>query len=297
MSEIFSKKELNNAHEESNENREASDDRVEVSAHAVCESLITEKNDGLSESRETSEIAFTNTVEHISQEYESYISELDKARLNESIERSRPEVMTEIDYITRFPENDFNVLGHFDPVNEKIYIKDNNNEVLRHVSSHEAVHLCSHNEITSDNEGHTVVRSGIMETAIGEDGIFDRNRGLNEGLTEMYALRELKAQGDTEAAGSITSYPEASGYAYMMEDIVGREAVADAYFGGNIEQLRTEFIRLNDNDETAWESFSKDVETVEYGTDNVEITSAKTRLSIMLMEMTMNADEANALQG
>ena len=62
MSEIFSKKELNNAHEESNENREASDDRVEVSAHAVCESLITEKNDGLSESRETSEIAFTNTV-------------------------------------------------------------------------------------------------------------------------------------------------------------------------------------------------------------------------------------------
>lgn len=293
MNEIYTNSESNNHNKEITGSKETGGLSSEVSSTSGRELAESSESRCLTESRENAEASFDRTIESVFGKYENYISEADKNRIEETAEISRPVVMSESEYIEQFPGNDLNVLGHFDPVNEKIYIKDNKNEIVRHVSAHESMHLCSHNEITADIEGNTVVRSGIRETIISEEGIKDQNRGINEGITEMYALRELESQGDTEAAGFVTSYPEARGYACLMEEIVGSDIVADAYFGGNSERLKSEFSKLNESAPTAWESFSKDIETVEYGTSYTEITAARTRISIMLMEMSVNKETIN----
>ena len=70
-----------------------------------------------------------------------------------------------------------------------------------------------------------------------------------------------------------------------IEGLVGEERLAEAYFGGRKAELEREFNRLNNNDETAWRSFSRDIDIVEYGNNLEEIQAARVRLALRYNDM------------
>lgn len=157
----------------------------------------------------------------------------------------------------------------------KIAIRDSeyiNN--LKKTSSHEATHDVSYQlkpEVTHINKQldngqlfsgtYSVFQSGIhrveQQTEIIDgktvkDVRIDKYRSLNEGLTEAYALEAIKERGDT---APFNSYSIERGLAEAMRDIVGKEYVDNAYFGGNIDDLIERFNGMS-NISNAWEKFN-----------------------------------------
>ena len=73
-----------------------------------------------------------------------------------------------------------------------------------------------------------------------------------------------------------------------MEKLAGKERVEAAYFGQDREGLRSEFNRLNDGNEKAWESFSRDIDLLEYSRSEAEIEQAKWCLMSQYSTMARN---------
>lgn len=242
--------------------------------------LLTETESKVKHSSEIAETSFSDTLESIRDKYSESIPVEQEIRMDAEQEIAMPHVLSVEEYHNRFPELDITVAGHCN-AEGNIYLKEGNDDVVRHVTTHETMHFASFREINADAESETVYRCGLRETRLSRTGeITDQNRGINEGFTELYTLRELGARGDDEAVTAFVSYPEAQGYAIGLESAVGRETVERAYFGGELQALKEEVTRLNYGDESAWKYFSEDVDTVEYGDDPDEVRAAKARLSI-----------------
>ena len=161
--------------------------------------------------------------------------------------------------------------------------------VIEHVSVHETMHLCADRQEINMENGDTKLVSGLRETTFHEDGrITDKNEKINEGITEMYTMRELRSQELDDASESIVSYPEARVWAERLEKLVGQENVEAAYFGTDKKSIEREFNRLSGNDESAWNRFSKDIDVVENSQDMDEIRHAKERLFIQYKTIYMN---------
>lgn len=226
-------------------------------------------------SQEVSDRSFHETVEHVTTEFKDVIPAEQTGRIEREVSQKGPEVMSPEDYEKRFRESDPAVLGHYDSEG-RIYLKEGNPETIKHVTTHEALHLTSYKE-SSENS----YRSGIREVTYNEDGTKEEaNRALNEGITELYALREMQQQGEYASMMSVTAYPEAQRKAFELQNLVGEDTIQEAYFGGKLEALENEVNRLHYNDETAWRRYSKNLDVVEYGTDPAEIREAKRRLTI-----------------
>lgn len=269
------------------EDKEIKDKTNEIeikSGEVVCsspESNESEIKEGYELSaQEISESVYDQTIENVTAEFGKMMSEEQRVRIDIESENYRPEVMTEKDYFERFPEADPAVLGHYDSEG-RVFLKDGDPETISHVTTHEAMHLSSYKETDDTKADHEVYRSGIHEVVYDEDGLSeDNNRALNEGITEIYTLRELEKRGETEAVSAVTAYPEAQQKADELQRIVGDETIQKAYFGGDRELLESEVNRLSYGDETAWKRYSKNVDILEYGTDEEEITKARWELTI-----------------
>ncbi len=231
-------------------------------------------------STEISSKAYDETIRAITSEFGSYMSEDQRVRIDIEREIYKPTVMPPEEYCGRFPGSDPNVLGHYD-AEGRIYMKDGSPETITHVATHEAMHLTSFNETDDTSHNLRIYRSGIRETTYDENGLReDRNRALNEGITEFYAVRELQRRGETASVEAVTAYPEAQKAAFELQDIVGREKIQAAYFSGSIEALKEEVNRLSFNDETAWDRYTKNVDILEYGTQEAQINKARQELTL-----------------
>jgi hypothetical protein len=177
---------------------------------------------------------------------------------------------------------DFRVVGHCE-ADGKIVIKDVDPAMTRHISTHESTHLCAEKPVGFYESGFSR-RSGVFECNVcfnegGECVSFtETGRGINEGLTELYALRELEAQGDTEAYDSMSSYLEASHHAERLEIAIGSERVEKAYFGEEKEALVRDFDRMC-GENGAWEQYAEDIDTITYSENAAAVAEANLRIN------------------
>lgn len=239
-------------------------------------------------SQELAETAHTETKQSMITEYGMYMSNDQLEMLKSDETKEHLNVMSSETYIETFPKADLNVIGHCDSEGN-IYMKDISPEVVEHVSTHETIHLCANRESYTAEDGTKVVVSGLRESRVSENGsIKDMNRGANEGFTELYTMRELENREKTESAYSIKAYSESRQWAERIEQLVGSDKTAAAYFGNEREAMENEFNRLNDNNSSAWESFSKDIDTLEYSKNPKEMDEARSRLAKQYNTMVCN---------
>ena len=237
------------------------------------------------------EKSFEETKQHTLEVHGNRMSEQQISNLESLDLKSQITVISDDEYGKKFPKADVNVLGHCD-AEGNIYMKKRSETVISHVSTHETVHRCANREVIEDGAYNTKYVSGLHEVVRGRDGtlIKDANRGINEGVTEMYTLRELETRGETEAAYSINAYSESRMWAQRLEQLVGEDCIADAYFGRDNERLQTTFNRLDSGRADAWERFSKNVDILEYGRTSDEIERAQRELTEQYIEMLLNKD-------
>ena len=237
------------------------------------------------------ETAHTETKDHMIESYGIYMSEVQQEMLKSEETKNQLTVMSREDYETQFSDFPLGVLGHCDPEGN-IYIKGGSETAISHISTHETMHLCANRETNTDDIGTTKTTSGFHDVEVTPSGyvISDLNRGINEGFTELYTMRELESRGEQEAAYAVSAYLESQEWAQRLEEVVGKEKVAEAYFGNGRESLEQEFAKLNQNDPGAWGRFSKNVDIVEYSDDVEAVLQAKSELTQQYIEMVMNRD-------
>lgn len=230
--------------------------------------------------QEISEDTFGKTIEHVTGEFRDIMPESQLVRIDIESDIYKPEILSPEDYSASFPEADPSVLGHYD-AEGRIFLKEGTPETVNHVTTHEAIHLTSFKELDDSNVHREVYRSGIREVVYNEYGIAENNnQALNEGITELYAVREMQRRGEMSSIEALSVYPEAQRKAYELQGIVGSEAIQKAYFGGDIELLMDEVNRLNYGDKTAWERYSRNIDILEYSIDADEIQNARRELTI-----------------
>ena len=241
--------------------------------------------------QELAEAAHEQTKSHMLEAYGGVMSETHRAELESSETLNRLTVMSDEDYEDAFPDVDHNVLGHCDHEGN-IYMKGSSEAKISHISTHETMHVCADREAIIFPDGHETITGGLHEIEVAPDGtiVRDSSRGINEGTTELYTLRELNSRGETEAANSVNAYSESRMWAQRLETLVGGERLEGAYFGGDRETLKQEFIRLNDGDTEAWERFSRNVDTVEYSGNALEVERAQRELANQYISMLLNRD-------
>lgn len=170
-----------------------------------------------------------------------------------------------------------------------------------HVTTHEIMHGTSYSDVSRHAVlldartigTETVLQSGIHQVVektnpAGEViELSDRNRTLNEGLTETYTLRaENDAFGETLDSG-VVAYSTAREYAARLESIVGEEALQDAYFHGKLEELAKRVDELGG--QNAWESLNRNLDTLSNPELKTEIRKeAKENLDDILNVMQIN---------
>ncbi len=239
-------------------------------------------------SQELAEQAHDLTKENMISEHGNYMSKEQLSLLESDETKERLTVMSSEEYTESFPNIDVNVLGHCDSEGN-IFMKDISPEITDHVSTHETMHLCANREIIVSEDGSKKIFSGLRESTFFKNGVYtDSGMGVNEGATEMYTLRELKNRGEKEAAFSTTSYPEARMWSERMEKVVGKEKIAEAYFGGRREELKEEFNRLNGNDPDAWDNYKRDIDIIQFGHDPELIGEANSRINTQFSVMVNN---------
>ena len=245
----------------------------------------TTRRDGETASAKISAETYEKTIGHMTETFGDVMPEEQRVRIDIEREEKKPVVLSSEEYSQRFPKKDPSVLGHYD-TEGRIYMREGSPEVIRHVTTHEALHLTSYNELDDTDPHRAVYRSGIREAAY-ENGKLteDSNRALNEGITERYAMQELQRRGEVTSCWAVNAYPEAQRKAYELEGLVGSRTVQEAYFGGRAEQLKQEVIRLNGGDETAWDRFSRNVDVLEYSSDPEKIKQARLELTVQRAEM------------
>ncbi len=227
---------------------------------------------------------------------EKYGSNMSTERIQglESEETGRTlEVLSSEQYTERFPEVDLNVIGHCDGEGN-IYVKDISPEIVNHTITHETTHLCADREYFENEDGEYQIVRGVREIWGDENGVTaDFNLAINEGLTEMYAKREMMKRNDIEAVNAIDAYSEACMWAERMESLVGNSEVSAAYFGADKETMIKEFNRLNGGNEDAWLEFTMDLDTITYSQDEQEIELAREHLADQYLTMYVIKYELN----
>lgn len=128
-----------------------------------------------------------------------------------------------------------------------------NDQQIERSTKHETNHFASKNrEIIvpePDKKGYTVYQtvgtrqsSWFHSTETGQNSNFtSKGRGLNEGLTTMYTNQQLseisKEKGDAARRQGI--YSHATELCEQLENIVGKDSLKEAYYGGNLQGLES----------------------------------------------------------
>lgn len=151
---------------------------------------------------------------------------------------------------------------------------------IERTTQHETNHFASYNMESIENpelsKKHVNKRSGIHCLEYTEDSkkriieFVDQNRGFNEGITQMYTNRQLELQesGKGLEAARQNGYMFATELSEQVEQIIGVETVAQAYYGGKMEMLKKRIDVLGGNG--TFERLSKDMDKVTYSRDFTE---------------------------
>ena len=179
----------------------------------------------------------------------------------------------------------YRILGLRDFPDGKICVRDSENlDTLRHVSTHETMHDLSYQatnhevETLYDERGRAVTTSDtvhssglhrfekrevIVDGETLEPEVKQYNRYLNEGYTELYTIEEMQKRGESP---SFDSYTEEVGWAMLLREKVGSDIIADAYFGGHLDELAHCVDSMSDFPK-AWEQLNRHIDAYHYTKD------------------------------
>lgn len=243
--------------------------------------------------QEIAEKAHDNTKADILKLHGERMTADQKALLESSETKLKLNVYSPEEYAAAFPELDDNVQGHCD-CEGNIFIKFTSDDSVSHISTHETMHLCANRDcVESSSEDEFLFVSGLFSAVCDEDGflLWDRSRGINEGVTEMYTLRELYSRGEETAAVSTTGYVEAQFWAERLESLVGFDVLADAYFDHGQSDLERIISRLDPDSEDAWLRFSENIDLLQYGVSEEIIDAAYADLMDQFVTMMINKEK------
>ena len=133
-----------------------------------------------------------------------------------------------------------NTVGFYCPRTDEIFVDAPRNGDMTEIMAtveHESLHLAS-------NGGVTEV---LYDTSSGRPS-WELSTNVNEGITEMYAMRDMADMGFDYKS---TSYQREVGVVQALEDAIGKDVIRNAYFNHQPELIRTHF----DN------AFTSDVES------------------------------------
>lgn len=202
---------------------------------------ILETPQTLEQAQKSVETFHTQSITQILENNGKYMSEADRARVAEGA--------------TSVKAVDYNggPTGRYGFSNGKssIEVSAVNPTQIERSTKHETNHFASKNmEIIvpePGKHGYTVYNtvgtrqsSYFHSTKTGENFNYsEKGRGLNEGLTTLYTnqqLTELSAE-KGKAAEQQAIYSHATELCAQLESIVGKDALKEAYYGGNLQGL------------------------------------------------------------
>ena len=138
-----------------------------------------------------------------------------------------------------------NIVGFYCPATDEIYVDAPRNGDMTEIMAtieHESLHLASNGGL-----------NGNLENVEGMS-IYRLSTNLNEGVTELYAMRDMEEMGFDYNS---TSYQQQVEVVKALEDAIGKDTIRTAYFNNQPELIRSEF-------ETAFASES-DLQALEAG--------------------------------
>ena len=206
-------------------------------------SQMLEKPESLEQAQRSVENYHHQSIAQILETNGKYMSEMDEERISQGVNSIKAVEHNSARGCT----------GQYLYLNGKssIEVSAINNQQIERSTKHETNHFASKNrEIIvpqPDRNGYTVYQtvgtrqsSWFHSTETGKDSEFtSKGRGLNEGLTSMYTNQQLielsKEKG--EAAERQGIYAHATELCNQLESIVGKDALKEAYYGGNIQKL------------------------------------------------------------
>lgn len=234
------------------------------------------------------------SVDQIMEMNGKYIPESSKERINNGVDS--------IKAIEKDSDGKNKSHFSFSKGKSSIEVVNGDKTQMERSTKHETNHFTSFNReiIVPGNKGYTVHKtSGVRQASwfhvnhTGENiPISANNRGMNEGITTMYTNEQLAAmdpeKGKTAAQQGI--YPHATELSLQLQEIVGKDAVAQAYYGGDIKGLEAKVDALAG--EKGFENLSKCMEKVTYTKDPAERVSAMKEAQDILAKMNEEAKKA-----
>jgi len=104
---------------------------------------------------------------------------------------------------------------------------------------HEGLHMATDNGDEIKPDGEVIHHLGIEEVSLDPDSgeiQVVNNLGLNEGITEMFTRQSAENMGIDDIS---IAYPDEVEVAELLSNLVGEDAVKEAYFSSDVEGLRT----------------------------------------------------------
>lgn len=202
---------------------------------------ILETPQTIEQSQKSVEAFHTQSITQILENNGKYMSEADRARVTQGANSVKAVAYNG------------GATGRYGFNNGKssIQVSAINPTQMERSTKHETNHFASKNmEIIvpePDKQGYTVYNtvgtrqsSYFHSNTTGENFNYtEKGRGLNEGLTTMYTnqqLTELSAE-KGKAADQQAIYSHATELCTQLESIVGKDALKEAYYGGNLQGL------------------------------------------------------------
>ena len=122
-----------------------------------------------------------------------------------------------------------NTVGFYCPATDEIYVDAPRNGDMTEIMAtieHESLHLASNGGLNGSLE----IMDGVSS--------YRRSTNLNEGVTELYAMRDMDSLGFDYKS---SSYQQQVDVVRSLEDAIGKDTVRTAYFKNKPDLIRSEF--------------------------------------------------------
>lgn len=255
---------------------------------SVSPDIPVESGEDFSSPQEFVEDYHRQSIDRILETNGKYMSEDDRIRVSNGVDNI---------WTARYdPESGYTGYYLYKNGSSKIEVSIIDRDQMERTVIHETNHFASKNNETyvsqPEKNGYTVYRTvGTRETSwfhsseTGADTDFSsKGEGLNEGLTTMYTNRQLTELSEEKglAAERQEIYWHSTELCKQLEDLVGEDILKKAYYGGDIESLRSRVDELAG--ENGYESL-RDCMDRTISKDRIERVKAMREAQDILAEM------------
>ena len=179
-------------------------------------------------SDEDKDLMYNTAKEHIGEKYGDLVSEYRLDEIPKHIKIADTEECRKA-YEASGEKYSDNTVGFYCPATDEIYVDAPRNGDMTEIMAtieHESLHLASNGGL-----------NGKLEIVEGMS-TYRRNTNLNEGVTELYAMRDMEEMGFDYTS---TSYQQQVEVVKALEDAIGKDTIRMAYFNNQPDLIRSEF--------------------------------------------------------